>query len=64
MIEDRKKSRLEKDREQWSRRKKEDYVSLSEIKDSTFTLIIWHTTAKDVNNPSPDNGERLAAGTR
>ncbi len=33
MIEDRKKYRLEKDREQWSRRKKEDYVSLSEIKD-------------------------------
>ena len=33
MIEDRKKRRLEEDVGKWSSRKKEDYVSLSEIKD-------------------------------
>ena len=33
MIEDRKKRRLEEDVGKWSRRKKEDYVSISEIKD-------------------------------
>ena len=33
MIEDRKKRRLEEDVRKWSSRKKEDYVSLSEIKD-------------------------------
>ncbi len=33
MIEDRKKRRLEEDAGKWKSRKKEDYVSLSEIKD-------------------------------
>jgi predicted CopG family antitoxin len=33
MIEDRKKRRLEEDVRMWSRRKRADYVSLSEIKD-------------------------------
>jgi len=33
MIEDRKKRRLEEDVGRWSCRKKEDFVSLSEIKD-------------------------------
>jgi len=33
MIEDRKKRRLEEDVGKWRNRKKEDYVSLSEIKD-------------------------------
>ena len=33
MIEDRKKRRLEEDVRKWSSRRKEDYVSLSEIKD-------------------------------
>jgi len=33
MIEDRKKRRLEEDVRTWSRRKKEGYVSLSEIED-------------------------------
>jgi predicted CopG family antitoxin len=33
MIEDRKKRRLEEDTGKWKSRKKEDYVSLSEIKD-------------------------------
>lgn len=33
MIEEKKKRRLEEDVKQWSHRKKEDYVSLSEIKD-------------------------------
>ncbi len=33
MIEDRKKRRLEEDVRKWSSRKKEDYVSLPEIKD-------------------------------
>lgn len=33
MIEDRKKHRLEEDVKAWGRRKKEDYVPLSEIKD-------------------------------
>lgn len=33
MIEDRKRRRLEEDARKWSGRKKEEYVSLSEIKD-------------------------------
>jgi predicted CopG family antitoxin len=33
MIEDRKRRRLEEDAGKWKSRKKEDYVSLSEIKD-------------------------------
>ena len=33
MIEDRKKRRLEEDVRKWSSRKKEEYVSLSEIKE-------------------------------